>query len=359
MKEEASTNHHRAFQKDIEIINSGESYEIFVGAAATAIVSIAGTISSVVIGSGSSGSGYSAVPTVTIQTPVGAEGGTGVGATPFVGIGTTARAEATATVTNGVVSGITVTSPGLAYTSATPPQVLITPPTYIREENTIDAYTGDYGIISGIGTTSFTNSSTNVAITTGISFDLWIPADSPLRNEKITSPDPISVSGLQTGHYFMVRNSTGIAPSGFTGGLTTLDAAGNYVGVGTEALDGIYQVGHYVGITTVGYGSDIQRSLLRVYVDVLDWKGLNKFVGVANTFWGGNVGFGSNLTGLGGTYRNVTNTYVGEYSWGLLQLSDRMKSVNYTVTTTNGVAGIKTGPQIKRKSALKAANYVV
>ena len=349
----------RAFQKDIEIINSGESYEIFIGAAATAIVSAAGTISSIVIGAGNSGSGYSAVPTVTVQVPVGAEGGTGVGATPFVGIGTTARAEATATVTNGVVSGITVTSPGLAYTSATPPQVLITPPTYIREENTIDAYTGDYGIISGIGTTSFTNSSTNVAITTGISFDLWIPADSPLRNEKVTSPDPISVSGLQTGHYFMVRNSTGIAPSGFTGGLTTLDAAGNYVGVGTEALDGIYQVGHYVGITTVGYGSDIQKSLLRVYVDVLDWKGLNKFVGVANTFWGGNVGFGSNLTGLGGTYRNVTNTYVGEYSWGLLQLSDRMKSVNYTVTTTNGVAGIKTGPQIKRKFALKAANYVV
>ena len=129
--------------------------------------------------------------------------------------------------------------------------------------------------------------------------------------------------------------------------------------MGTEALDGIYQVGHYVGITTVGYGSDIQRSLLRVYVDVLDWKGLNKFVGVANTFWGGSVGFGSNLTGLGGTYRNVTNTYVGEYSWGLLQLSDRMKNVNYTVTTTNGVAGIKTGPQIKRKFALKAANYVV
>ncbi len=57
-----------------------------------------------------------------------------MGGTPIAGVGTTARALATATVTNGVVSGITVTSPGVAYTSGNPPQVLIASPNYTREE---------------------------------------------------------------------------------------------------------------------------------------------------------------------------------------------------------------------------------
>ena len=65
-----------------------------MAAAATAIVSAAGTISSVAISTG--GRGYDSAPTVTIQNPV--------------GLGTTARAEATASITNGVVTSITVST---------------------------------------------------------------------------------------------------------------------------------------------------------------------------------------------------------------------------------------------------------
>ena len=68
------------------------------------------------------------------------------------------------------------------------------------------------------------------------------------RYSKITSPDPITVSGLQTGFYFTVSGSN------IGSGVTSLNMAGTYVGVGTTALDNIYEVSHYVGITTVGYG---------------------------------------------------------------------------------------------------------
>ena len=54
-----------------------------------------------------------------------------------------------------------------------------------------------------------------------------------------------------------------------------------------------------------------------------------------------------------------SSRYLGDFSWGLLQLNDRQIAQAYTVNTTNGVTGIKTGPQVKRKIALKAQNYVV
>ena len=311
----------RGFQKDIQIVNASNEYEIFAGAAATAIVSAAGTIQSIAIGD--SGRGYTATPTITVQVPV------GVGGTPFVGIGTTAAAKATATVTNGVVSGITVTSPGLAYTHANPPQVLITPPVYVREENTIDVYEGDYGLITGIGTTSTSG------VTTGITFDLVIPADSPLRDSKVAAPNAISRSGLSTGYYFMVNGSN------VGSAVTSLDAAGNYVGLGTTAVDNIYQVVHHVGVSTGTIGLGVTE-VQRITVSVLSWNGLDSTVGASGT-----------------TTIGISSDFIGEYSWGKIQFSDRMKSQAYTVTTSNGVAGIKTGPQIKRKFALKSTNYVV
>ena len=316
----------RSFQKDIQIVNASSTYEFLAGAAATAIVSVANTISSIAISTG--GRGYTATPTVHIQTPI------GVGGTPFVGIGTTARALATATLANGVVTGITVTSPGLAYTSGRPPQVIISSPDYIREENTIDNYTGDYGIVSGVG---IVTNIAGIGITYGVAFDMWIPAESPLRDAKVVTPDPISVSGLQTGHYFMVKGSN------IGSGVTTLDAAGNTIGIGTTALDGIYQVIHYAGISTVGFGSTIPgtNNLIRVFTSVERWEGLESTVGYST---------------LG---QGISSSFVGEYSWGRLRLSDRMVSTSYTINTSNGIVGIITGPQVKRKYKLKSTNYVV
>ena len=316
----------RSFQKNIQIVNASSTYEFLAGAAATAIVSAAGTVSSVAISTG--GRGYDAVPTVSIQTPV------GVGGTPLAGIGTTARAVATATLTNGVVSAITVTSPGLAYTSGKPPQVVVSSPNYIREENSIQSYTGDYGVVSGVG---IVTNIAGIGMTYGIAFDMWIPANSPLRDSKIVTPDPISVSGLQTGSYFMISNSN------IGSGVTTLDASGNTIGIGTTALDGIYQVSHYVGLSTVGFGSTIPgtNNLRRVFAAVERWEGLESTVGYST---------------LG---QGISSSFVGDYSWGRIDLSDRMVSTSYTINTSNGVIGITTGPQVKRRDKLKSTNYVV
>ena len=122
----------RYFQNNIEIV----SQDSIVSASATAIVSSAGTITSISITN--SGIGYTLSPQVTISTPV--------------GIGTTQRASATATVSSGSVNSVTVVNPGLGYTTSNPPSVLIEDPRTIREEIGVSSYRGDYGIIVGFGT---------------------------------------------------------------------------------------------------------------------------------------------------------------------------------------------------------------
>ena len=75
----------RSFQKDIQIVNASAQYEFLAGAAATATVSAAGTIRSVVISTG--GDGYTTAPLVTIQQPI------SIGGTGFAGIGSTTIAK--------------------------------------------------------------------------------------------------------------------------------------------------------------------------------------------------------------------------------------------------------------------------
>ena len=78
------------------------SQDTKTAAAATAIVSGLGTISSISISSG--GAGYSAAPTVSIGNTAQA-----------VGLGTTATA--TASITAGVVTSITLSNAGTGYTN--------------------------------------------------------------------------------------------------------------------------------------------------------------------------------------------------------------------------------------------------
>ncbi len=319
----------RNFQKDLQIVNASHELEFLAGAAATATISIGNTVSSIVISDG--GDGYTSAPTVTIQQPV------SVGGTPFAGIGSTTIATATATIANGSVTAITVTSPGIGYTQVSHPQVLIAPPTYVREETTVESFGGDFGVVTGVGICSNISDAngTPIGIGTAVVFDLYIPKQSPLRDENITSPDPISITGLQTGFYFTVSNTN------VGSGVTSLELDGTYIGIGTTALDNIYEVSHYVGITTVGFGSDQAEGAVRVFSRILDWNGLQNTVGYSTLNQG------------------LTTSFVGEFSWGRLQLTDRQISQAYTINTSNGVVGIKTGPQIKRKIALKAENYVV
>ena len=282
------------FQKDIAILSQDSK----VAAAATAIVSIAGTISSIQISDG--GFGYTSSPTVTIENAVGF-GSTAVGI---------------ASITAGIVTSISITGPGTGYTSTNVPNVLISPPAFSVEENTVNSYEGDFGIITGVSTTSVGVAST------GVVFDFVIPNDSPLRNSSITGVT--TVSGITTGYYFVVHRSN------VGKGVTSLNSNGSTIGIGTTFLDNVYQA--------------VAVSIAQTAVPGLGITHVAKVTVSLSSY--------NNLSGMG------YSSFFGEYSWGRISLGSRKKESAYNAYVTNGYVGIATGTMIRRNSPLKYLNYI-
>ena len=277
------------------------SQDTLVGASATAVVSGLGTISSIVIDN--PGIGYTSAPSVTIANPV--------------GLGTTQRAEATATISaGGTVTSISITSPGTGYTSSTPPVVLISQPVVKEETITNVIYSGDFGVVSGVNTTSVGVAST------GIVFDLYIPQDSFLRDANLVGT-AVTVSGISTGDYFIVRQSN------IGNGVTSLYGDGTVLGIGTEFLDNVYEVAtvSIAQTNAVGYGTTY---VAKVTVSVSDFNG---------------------LTGLG------HSQFFGEYSWG--KLSNLIRSSNPEEYSFYGFSGISTSASVIRSNPLKYDTYLI
>jgi len=285
-----------SFQKDITLISQDSK----VAAAATAIVSVAGTISTIILSDG--GVGYTTSPSITIENPV--------------GLGTTQKATAIASITSGIVTSISITGPGTGYTSSNPPVVLIESPNFQFENNTVNSFEGDFGIISGISTTSIGIASTAIV------FDFVIPKDSFLRNSSITGVT--TISGIQTGYYFVINNSN------IGRGVTSLNSSGSSVGVGSTFLDNVYQAVSVSIAQTSVIGLGITY-VAKVTVSISSYNG---------------------LTGIG-----FSNFY-GEYSWGRVILGPRIKDNSYNAYASNGYTGISTGTILKRTNPLKYLNYI-
>jgi hypothetical protein len=268
-----------------------------VGASATAIVSVAGTITSVQISDG--GVGYVTAPTVVIQNSV--------------GIGTTIPVNATAGafISSGIVTTISIENSGIGYTFANPPIVLVEPPSFKDEINNVNNYEGDFGYIVGIST-----GSVGVALT-AIIFDFYIPENSFLKNSSITGVT--TISGIQTGYYFIVHNSN----IGNT--VTSLDFNGSIVGVGTTFMDNVYQVSSVSIAQTSVIGVGITY-VKKVVVSIQDY---NSFIPISSS------------------------DLFGEYSWGKITLSNRSKNNNYNSYTLNGISGLTTSTILKRTNPLK------
>jgi len=177
-----------------------------VAAAATATVSIAGTISDITITD--YGTGYTQNQVnIRISAP------TSIG----VGIGTTAYA--TALVDNGqVTSSISIVNPGFGYTSDSPPQVIIDSPNLIKENiSDINSVQGFSGIVTGI-TTSLGTGGNPLAL------KFYLNSDGNYGNLSIGYP--LIISGTNIGS-----------------GLTSIDSDDSTsVGIGTTYLDNIYYV---------------------------------------------------------------------------------------------------------------------
>lgn len=199
-----------------------------------------------------------------------------------------------------------------SVTSIKPPQVLIEPPSRKIEQVSNALYFGDYGVIVGVGTT-------NVGVTTGITFDLYIPENSLMRTNYA-----VTRSGIETGNYFVVTNST----VGF--GITSLKNDNSVLGIGTTCLDNVYEVVSTSrlqrNIPTVGIAT-----VVRVVTRVARYNG---FVGLASTSF-----------------------YYGEYSWGKIEMPIRTKPVQFTVNNGNRYSGISTNPIVRRAYPLKYFGY--
>ena len=292
-------------QTDIRII----SQDSIVGASATVLVSAAGTITSFDITN--PGVGYTIAPTVSISLPI--------------GLSTSQGAQATASISGvGTVNAITVsyggTTTGFAYTNVSAPAVLIGEPKVVSSIETIEdvGYTGDFGIISGISTTSVGVAST------GIVFDLLLTKESLFRDASIVGT-AITVSGIATGYYFTVFNSN------VGNAVTSLYQDGTVVGIGTSFLDNVYEVANVSIAQTIGLGIG-QTYVAQVTVSVQDYNG---------------------LTGLG------YSEFFGEYSWGRITTAPRGSAREFTsyAGDSNGLVGITTSPIIERVNPLRYLNY--
>jgi len=280
------------------------------GVAATALVSAAGTISSIIISDG--GAGFTTAPQVSIGVTA------GIG-TVYSGIGITMNTNATgvAVISGlGTVSSVTITNAGAGYTNTNPPIVMIEPEAQNDDTLSSIKYEGDFGIVTGIGTTSVVG-----IATTGLTFDLFIPLNSPLRSSD-TMTSPITTSGIKTDFYFVVfdtNTGSGLTAYGDASGTTT-------VGIGTSFIDNIYRVMAVENVTgdAVGVGT---TTLTRVTVSVSSTEG---------------VGTGS-------------SEFFGRYSWGRLYEFVKTDTSQFTVINNDGVTGIQTGPVIVRTKDLKEA----
>ena len=193
-----------------------------VAAGFTAVVSAAGTISSLSIING--GSGY-----------VGSTTSISISAPHVIGVGIGTTATATATITNGVITGTpTITNPGFGYTTSAVPQVLAQLPRPIKEDiDTITTIEGFDGSITGIGVTDGIGHPLALKFT--ISADLTNNPNSVLNDLKVGYP--IYVFGTQVGH----------------GVTSVVSDNSTIVSTGTTCVDNIYFVNAFnsgVGIVT-------------------------------------------------------------------------------------------------------------
>ena len=310
------------FQKSITLI----SQDSIVSSAATAVVSVAGTISSIVLSE--NGVGYSTTPTVSIASTIGIAN-------------TTSRAEAAATISSGTITGIEITSPGFGYTSSNPPLVLISPPTATKETVEVSSFSGDSGIIVGFGTTS-------VGSNTELMFDFHIPQNSYLRNNNLVG-SAITMSEISAGDYFVVYDSNISIGRSFD----TLDTSGSTVGIATSFADAVYYVSSV---------EDVQRSvsgigvtyLKRVFARITGISSYS-FDSTAFTFDSTVIKFDTSYSIYAGGIS--TSTYFGNYSWGKINLTVRNEEYQFNSYRNNGYTGITSSTLVSRTNKLKYTNY--
>ena len=317
----------------------------FVGAAITAIVSNRGDIESLVINE--AGSGYvGAAITLSIAAPV----GVGIGTTErnkYAVVGISTFAEATATVTDGQITGTTITNIGLGYTHSNPPQVVI-PDAYYGSEKILEIKNvqGFAGIITGISISAGTNGHP-------LALRFAFRADKPTTDLKAghyvyISDTPFTVGGAKTDAKYLPFNDGSIQPNNnrFTAGIggdPTTSVGNNdneIIAIGSGFMDNIYKVSEIA--YTAGENGEIVCNIKNT-TDVI--------TGLAATGFHDSGGVSiDEPTNIG-----LTTTY-GKISWGRLYNATRADSpISLDVTGLTVNSGLTTFPTIQRRSYARSS----
>jgi len=140
----------------------------------------------------------------------------------------------------------------------------------------------------------------------------------------------ITVSQIASGDFLVVYNSNvGSASTS----INSFDSSSNIIGVGTQYIDNVYQVSSAsdVEVNIPGIGTTTAR---RIYVNC----------GITSIFNSISSGF-------------TTSSYLGNYSWGKVIVSEPLINGSFNSYTLNGVGGITTSAYLNRTSPLKYLNY--
>ena len=239
--------------------------------------------------------------------------------------------------------------------------MLIDPPSLVSETNDVLSYNGDSGTVVGFGTTV-------VSDIDKLIFDLYIPQDSFLRDTAIVGT-ATTLSGISVGDYLIINNSN----IGFAQTSIISRALDNtIVATGKSFFDNVYQIesatvvsvaNTNIGISTVGTAL---TSVVRVQTRI---SGISTFNFSSNSIYfdstnysfdnqNSDIGGGAN-TGIGYTGGFINRQFLGNFSWGRIELQGRSELNQYPFFGQNGVLGINTGSLVTRTNSLNAKNYDV
>ena len=237
------------------------------------------------------GSGYTTAPTIKLSAP------------PIIGVGIGTTATATTTITNGSVTSVTITNPGLYQGGI--PNVIIESPTYKPEKIELFKFAqGFTGIITGISTSAGTN---NNPVAVKFFFK---------------TIDGNQAGDLRVGYPIAIKDTK------IGDGVTSIDSHDtSLIGIGTQFLDNIYKV-H--AITTADKTGEITCNILST----------TNTVGMAST---GQY----NQTDIGIT------TSLGTISWGRLYGADTVRAANPISIGVTGLtidSGLSTFPVLQRRN---------
>ena len=311
----------KTFQDKITIVSQNAK----VSSIANATVNSSGIVTAITLTN--AGAGYTSAPNVVIQSSTGTQ------------------ATATATISGGSVTGITISDSGTEYSSTTPPVVLIEPPKLVTETDNVSSWHGDNGVIVGFGTTTISNQNKIIV-------DLHIPYNSYLRDTSVAGT-ATTISNINVGDFFaLFETNVGIGQT-----ISTYDGSGNVIGISTFNLDTIFQADTVSNetLTITGIGTTVVRRVMA------------KISGIATVNWDSTLG-DDRFDSTGYTFDNTaetlsfsgimtTSTFLGNYSWGRIDLHSRSQDNTFNGYGQDGFAGIKTSAIVQRTNRLRFQNY--